>query len=62
MAIMQGIIQFMHYNINFLFHFTEESDYTLLKLYNQVLYNVSIVVMNTQISIYKELYSKVIPC
>lgn len=58
---MQGIIQFMHYNINFLFHFTEESDYFLLKLHNQVLYNDSIVLMNTQISIYKELYSKVIP-
>lgn len=58
MGIMQGVIQFIHYNINFLkFHFTEESEYTLLKLHNQVLYDGSFVLMNNLLNIYKESYS-----
>lgn len=36
----QGVIQFIHNNINF-FHFTEESNSTLLKLHNQELHNDS---------------------
>lgn len=50
MGIMQGVIQLIYYNINFLFHFTEEFDSTLLKLHNQVCYD-SFVLMNNLLNV-----------